>query len=203
MLVLIAEDDSISGRMLGRLLGGLGHSVITVGDGPSAFAALTAEGGPRLAILDWMMPGYDGVEVIRRVRAAPTGRTAYLMLLTSRGGRADLVCGLEAGANDFLTKPFDPAELRARLNVGCRFVELQAELARRVAELEDSLARVQTLEGLISICMHCHRIHAGPDSWEKLESYIGRHSRARFSHGLCPTCLETYYPEDGEPDPIP
>ncbi len=118
-----------------------------VADGEDAWAALKGDDAPEIAILDWEMPGLDGAEVCRRVRALGRERYTYLLLLTSRDGRQDMVQGLEAGADDYLIKPFDPAELKARLNTGRRILRLQAELitareAMRLQATRDSLTGV-------------------------------------------------------------
>ena len=123
MRILIADDDRVSRRMLEGILTRYGHDVLAVADGLAAQAALLQADGPRLAILDWMMPGADGLAVCRAVRqiAEPY---VYLILLTSRDRREDMLAGLDAGADDFLTKPMDSIELRARLRSGARVLEL-------------------------------------------------------------------------------
>ncbi len=143
MKILIADDDLVSRRLLERTLVGLGHEVTAVGDGLAAVAALLAPDGPRLAILDWMMPGATGLEVCQLIRQRPAPYV-YILLLTARDQREDIVVGLDAGADDFLTKPFDALELRARLRPGERVVELQAGLieareALREVAIHDSL----------------------------------------------------------------
>jgi DNA-binding response OmpR family regulator len=110
------------------------------------------------------------------------------MLLTSRSARSDLVAGLEAGADDYLVKPFDLGELRARVHVGMRVATLQERLADRVAELQAALASVKQLSGLLPICSYCKRIRSDKDYWEQVDSYVAHHSEAQFSHGICPTC---------------
>ena len=139
MRVLIAEDDPVSRRVLFATLVKWGHEVLVAGDGLEAWAALQAEDAPPLAILDWMMPEMDGLEVCRRVRRREAASPPYLILLTARSLKEDLVEGLEAGADDFLTKPFDRNELRVRLQVGARIVDLQRSLAERVRELEEAV----------------------------------------------------------------
>jgi diguanylate cyclase (GGDEF)-like protein len=143
MRILIADDDLLSRRLLERTLVALGHEVMAVGDGLAAVAALLRPDGPRIAILDWMMPGATGLEVCRlvRQRAAPY---VYILLLTSRDRREDIVTGLDAGADDFLTKPLDALELRARLRPGERVLDLQEGLIRtqdafRELAIHDSL----------------------------------------------------------------
>jgi AmiR/NasT family two-component response regulator len=101
---------------------------------------------------------------------------------------------LQSGANDYIIKPFHNEEFRARLDIGCRMVELQTALVERVKELENALAEIKTLQGLLPICMHCHKIREGRDGWTRLEEYVSRHSEAKFSHGLCPECLAKFYP---------
>jgi DNA-binding response OmpR family regulator len=135
-----------------------------------------------------MMPTLDGPELCRRIRANTATAPMYVMLLTSRSARSDLVAGLEAGADDYLVKPFDLGELRARVHVGMRVATLQERLADRVAELQAALASVKQLSGLLPICSYCKRIRSDKDYWEQVDSYIAHHSEAQFSHGICPTC---------------
>src|SRR5260221_9986880 len=118
MRILLAEDDLLSLRRLQATLIGWGYDVAAATDGAEALRLLQAKDAPRLMILDWMMPGLDGLEVCREVRAMPLAVPAYILLLTARGGKEDIVEGLDAGADDYLTKPFDLEELRARLRVG-------------------------------------------------------------------------------------
>jgi DNA-binding response OmpR family regulator len=189
--VLIAEDDPVSRRLLGANLHKWGHQVRDVEDGIAAWEAMQEEDAPALAILDWMMPGLDGVEVCRRARQRSPAPPLYVILLTARTRPEDIVQALDAGADDYVTKPFHAAELRARLGVGIRVVQLQLELARRIAELEEALARVDELHGILPICSYCKRIRSDTDSWHRVEEYVSAHSAARFSHGVCPACLET------------
>ena len=128
MKILIAEDDGASRRLLEATLAGWGYDVEVTCDGFAAREALLAAGGPRLAILDWMMPGVDGVAVCREVRAAGLEAYRYVVLLTSQSGDDDLAIGLDAGADDFIAKPFRPPELRARLRSGRRILALHDEL---------------------------------------------------------------------------
>src|SRR5258707_6175880 len=128
MKILIAEDHAPSGRVLGELLQAWGYEAAIVHDGQQALEALRGPHAPRLALLDWQMPGLDGIEVCRRLRQEGDQPYAYLLLLTGLGGRQEMLAGLEAGADDFLTKPIDEAELKARLTAGQRIVALQERL---------------------------------------------------------------------------
>ena len=128
MDILIAEDDLISRRLLEAHLVKWGHEVLACKDGQEAWEILQHSGAPSLLILDWMMPGLDGVELCRMVRGLPHGELAYIILLTAKAEKSDVIHGLEAGANDYVTKPFDAEELQARTRVGQRVIQLQDRL---------------------------------------------------------------------------
>lgn len=194
MRALIAEDEAVSRRLLEATLVGLGYDVTSVEDGARAWELLRVEKGIQLAVLDWMMPGLDGIEVCRRLRQRG-GPYVYVILLTARDRTEDVVIGLDAGADDYVTKPFDPQELRSRLRAGERIVRLESGLAQKVGELEDTLAHVKKLEGLLPICMHCKMIRNEGNDWQRLEEYIQGHSDASFTHSLCDACAGKYYPE--------
>lgn len=150
MKLLIAEDDPFFRRILEQLLGSE-FDISTAGDGTVAWTMLEQDDGPRLAILDWVMPGLSGPEVCRLVRTTPQVASAYLILLTDKNSAADITAGLRAGADDYLTKPFDPGELRARVGMARRIVELQADLATQVTALEDALQREKLLQTRVSL----------------------------------------------------
>ncbi len=149
MKVLIAEDDVTSRILLQKVLSRWDYEVVATKNGLEAWEVLQSEDAPRLAILDWMMPELDGVEVCRRVRALDAEQPPYLILLTARGGTDDIVEGLDAGADDYLGKPYDPEELRARVDVGRRFLELNERLieAQRALEVQ---ARTDALTGILN-----------------------------------------------------
>jgi phosphoserine phosphatase RsbU/P len=111
-----------------------------------------------------------------------------VLIVTSRELTEDLVAALDAGADDYVTKPFQVEELKARVGVGLRVASLQRRLADRVAELEHALAHVTRLQGLLPICMYCKKIRNDQNYWTQVETYITDHSEVRFSHGICPEC---------------
>lgn len=191
MRILIAEDDPVSRCLLQVTLTRWNHELTVTSDGEEALAAMVAESAPPLAILDWMMPKLDGVEVCRMIRAGGRTPPPYIILLTAKSGREALVEGLDAGANDYIVKPFDREELRARVGVGIRVVELQRALADRIVQLEETLAQVKQLQGLLPICTYCKRIRDDENYWQRVEEYITRYTDARFTHGVCPECLES------------
>lgn len=188
MKILIAEDDPVSRRILEATLARFGHEVVVAADGAEAWGVLQCNDAPSLAILDWMMPELDGVEICRRLRSIPNATPPYLILLTAKIGKENVVAGLEAGASDYLTKPFDRAELRARVQVGAQVLELQKNLADRVSELEDALAQVKQLQGLLPICSYCKNIRDEQNYWQRIDSYLMDHADVMFSHGICPDC---------------
>ena len=130
MKVLIADDDNVNRRILERFLLKWGYAVVTANDGDEAWRVLQAPDAPRLAILDWMMPGLDGSEICQEMRKRKDHAYTYILLLTAKFQKRDILEGLDAGADDYLTKPFDSNELRARLRAGRRILELQEELIR-------------------------------------------------------------------------
>lgn len=143
MKILIADDESISRRLLAATLSRLGHEAVATEDGSQAWAELERPDSPQLAILDWNMPGLDGLEICRRLRLRK-GRYTYVILVTARSGSGHLVEGLEAGADDFIAKPFDAAELSARVRAGARIVELQRENDRSRSYLSSVLAHMES-----------------------------------------------------------
>jgi sigma-B regulation protein RsbU (phosphoserine phosphatase) len=188
--ILIAEDDRTSRRMLESILVDWGFNVTAACDGEEAWHILQQPEAPRLAIIDWLMPKMDGLEVCRQARTLE--RTPpYLILLTVKTNREDIVTGLRAGADDYITKPFDLAELAARLQVGRRILDLQGNLTARIRELEQALSEVKQLQGLLPICMYCKKIRNDQNYWEQVEIYVSERSHASFTHGICPACMET------------
>jgi sigma-B regulation protein RsbU (phosphoserine phosphatase) len=188
MKILIAEDDPISRVVLERTLTSWGHEVVVVCDGEAAWEILKRADAPKLAILDWMMPLVDGLEVCRRVRTLARTEPTYIILLTAKHQKEDIANGLDSGANDYVTKPFDRRELRARLNVGERMTILQRDLAERVHALEAALEQIHQLQTLLPICSYCKSVRDDQNYWQKLDTYFAKHSDVQFSHGICPDC---------------
>ena len=190
MRVLIADDDATLRYGLSVQLQKWGYEPVVCEDGDGARAVLTGEAPPPLAILDWSMPGADGIALCREIRATPSLASTYVVLLTARDRLDEIVSGLEQGADEYIVKPFELDVLRARLQSGARIAQLQQSLAQRVEELQNALATVKQLSGLLPICAYCKRIRRDDNYWQQLEGYIAEHSEADFSHGVCPPCLE-------------
>ena len=189
--VLIVDDDTALAEMLGIVLRGEGFETAAVSDGDRAFGAFR-EFKPDLVLLDLMLPGRDGIDVCRQIRAESG---VPIVMLTAKSDTVDVVVGLESGADDYVIKPFKPAELKARAQVGMRMVALQESMARRLAELEQALANVKQLRGLLPMCAYCKKIRVDDKYWQQLESYLADHSDAEFSHGICPECFPSVLDE--------
>jgi phosphoserine phosphatase RsbU/P len=196
--ILIADDDQVSRTLLVRTIEVWGHEAEVVGDGVEAVTRLISPSAPLLAILDWGMPGLEGPDVCRSVRGAALRMQPYLVMLTARHAPEDLAVALEAGADDFLSKPFNRVELMARLHAGMRILNLHRALTDRIQELEESRVREHHLRTLTPICSYCKKIRGDKDDWEPIDQYLAEHGY-RFTHAVCPSCLDTM----GTLPPIP
>ena len=167
-------------------------------DGAQAMEAFRQNSRLQLAVLDWMMPELEGVEVCRRIKAEQGRPFTYVIMLTALNQKEDLVRAFDAGADDYVSKPWDALELRSRLKAGTRIIELEASLSAKIGEFQAALDQVQELEQILPICAWCHKIRDDSDYWGSVEEYFEGHSKTRFSHSICPTCLEAKYGPDGE-----
>lgn len=196
--VLVADDDRTMRRILTAILEKNGYRVTTAENGQQVVERANRNALPALVVTDWEMPGMSGIDVCRALRERPDGDRFYLIVVTGNTTEQHLLTALEAGADDFIPKPPRVPELLARVRAGKRVVEMRERLASQVVALEQALAEVRTLRGLIPICMHCHRIRTGPSDWQRLEAYLEAHSEALMSHVLCDECMEKFYPETEE-----
>ncbi len=203
MRILIAEDDATSRIVLATVLKKDGYDVTATDDGGAAWEVLQKADAPRLAILDLMMPGIDGLELVRRVRAIPSAAPPYLIIVSTKSEKVDVIAALDAGANDYLTKPFDPGELRARIEVGRRMIEMRFELNEKVEELSQALAEVRTLKGIVPICANCKSVRDDQGYWNRVETYLNEHTEADFTHAVCPDCMKRLYPQFKDDDSAP
>ena len=190
MKLLIAEDDLGSRRLLQTLVAHWGYDAVVTRDGLEAWHAFERDEPPPLALLDWNMPRMEGVEVCHRIKESARLRSTYVILLTAQGKSENIVTGLEAGADDYIVKPYEQAELRARLKVGARTVALQRSLADRVQALQDALDQVKRLQGLLPMCAWCKKIRSDEHYWQTVDHYLAQHTEAQFSHGICPDCRD-------------
>lgn len=177
MRVLVVEDETVTRRRMVRRLTKMGYEVTEASDGMEGWRLFLQQEFP-LVLCDWMMPELDGPGLCRRIRSARARRYTYFILITSLSGKSNYMAGIEAGADDLLTKGDDPDLLNARLHV-----------ARRILALQDE---VKQLQGLLPICQYCKRIRDETNEWTEMESYISQRSAADFSHGICPECVDRY-----------
>lgn len=194
MKILIAEDEKTSRKILEKMLTKAGHDVGAFEDGLKALASTQKE-APDMLITDWMMPDLDGLELCRRVRALNLSSYVYIILLTALTEKERITQGLDAGADDYITKPFDRTELLARVRAGERVIQLEKSLRQKNKELSEALAQVKQLKGLLPICMYCKKIRNDENYWQQVEEYLVEHTEADFSHSICPECMEKNFPE--------
>jgi sigma-B regulation protein RsbU (phosphoserine phosphatase) len=189
--VLIAEDEFTTRMMVQVCLEDWGYKVESVTDGKEAWEILRRPAAPHIAILDWEMPGMDGVEVCRRAKELDIENPPYVILLTGRDSEQDIVLGFDAGADDYMTKPFNDNELRARVRVAERLVRTQNSLAQSVAELKDALNQLEKLEGAIEICGSCQNVLNPYDlEWHTFEDVMNNGADPRFIVTTCTSCCK-------------
>lgn len=178
MQVLIADDEPTTLKLIANLISELGHAPVLAQSGDEALRILSGPKSPRIAVLDWVMPGLSGLELCREIRKTESLVEKYIILVTVRDEPDDLIRGLDAGANDYITKPFNRGELRARVNVGLKTIQL--------------LDEVKELRELVPICCVCKKIRDEKSFWHTVEEYFGRRSNLQFTHGICTSCKESY-----------
>lgn len=188
-LVLIAEDDTTTRTMLEKILSGWNYKIEIAKDGAEAWTKLQS-GRFTIAILDWLMPEIDGVSICRKIREANFDNYIYVILLTVMTKTEDVIFGLDAGADDYIKKPFETGELHSRLRVGERLLALEQSLRTKVNELKESIDEVRQLKELIPICSYCKKVRDDQDYWQQLEDFISVQTGSQFTHGICPDCKE-------------
>ncbi len=181
MKILLADDDTTFRLVLTAKLQKLGHEVVAVVDGLEAWDAFQKEYFPIL-ITDWIMPRLNGLVLSTLVRAKPHDKYTYVIMVASRGGKENFLEAMQAGVDDFITKPPDDEELAARLLVGQRIVGVQNHVKR--------------LETVMSICSYCKKIRGQDDQWLSLEDYASKQLHFLPSHGLCPVCFAEHVAPD-------
>ncbi|MCD6362290.1 MAG: response regulator [Armatimonadetes bacterium] len=187
MRILCVDDDPATRALLKRALEAAGYEVIPATGGDEAIR-IWEEQRPQIVITDWVMPGADGEQLCRHIRAAHDERYTYIIMLTVKELQEDVLAGLRAGADDYIKKPFDRHELVQRVKAGHRIIRLETTLAEKIGELREALGRVRTLEGILPTCSYCGKIRDEDGNWHTLESYIRHTTLAEFSHGYCPEC---------------
>ncbi len=177
MKILVADDDRLTCALLKGVFSKLGHDVTTVDNGVDAWR-VAKDGQFPLVTLDWMMPGLEGVEVCRRIRAEPRPQYTYVILVTGKVDESSFRLGMSAGADDFFTKPVDIGLLATRLQVAERILSLQREVGE--------------LKAILPVCIYCRRIRTDEDAWAKIERYLAQNADVELSENICRECYEKH-----------
>jgi CheY-like chemotaxis protein len=202
MKILIVDDQPENLLLLTKILERPGLVIVKARSGEEALKSV--EGlDLALAILDIQMPGMNGFELAEALHASEPAAKTPIIFLTALSAQDRFICkGYEAGAVDYLFKPVEPQIIRSKVAVFLelhrqrRLIEEQSKLLEeKVRSLQEALEQIKTLKGIIPICSHCKKIRSDSGAWEQIERYIEKHSDAGFSHGICPDCLKTHFPE--------
>ena len=199
--ILVVDDTKMNLRILVEALGNEGYRVRPALNGEIALEAAQKE-VPDLILLDILMPGMDGYQVCETLKQDENLKEIPVIFISALDEVGDKMKGFRAGGVDYISKPFQTEEVLARVRTHLTLRNLQKDLQEKNIhlqklnrDLQSALDEIKTLRGIIPICSHCKKIRNDDDSWQRIEKYIGEHSEAEFSHGICPECLKKYYPE--------
>lgn len=187
MKILIAEDDVFFRRLLQQVLAPE-HDLVLAEDGGQAWNILQDPDHPPMALLDWVMPVLSGPQICRKARELSQLTGMYLMLLTARNSTPDVVSGLRAGADDYVTKPFVPEELRARVRIGERLIRLEWESKHQAEQLRRAADLAQHMERLLPICPRCRRVRTSSSYWEEVNTFLRDRESELPQVSACPGC---------------
>ncbi len=199
--ILVVDDTKMNLRILAEALGAEGYRVRPALNGEIALEAAQKE-VPDLILLDILMPGMNGYQVCETLKEDARLKDIPVIFISALDEVGDKMKGFRAGGVDYISKPFQTEEVLARVRTHLTLRNLQKDLQEKNihlqklnSDLQSALDEIKTLRGIIPICSHCKKIRDDDDSWQRIEKYIGEHSDAEFSHGICPECLKKYYPE--------
>ena len=188
MKILIAEDEYTTRLMVQVCLENWGYSIESVEDGKKAWDIINQKNPPQIAVLDWEMPGISGIDLCRKIKSLDRSSPIHVILLTARDSKNDISQGFEAGADDYITKPFNDDELGARIRVAERIVTIQSSLNSSLEELREALDMVQSFEEPVAVCSTCQKIGAFDGSWRTPEKLLEYPVDPRFFQLDCPSC---------------
>lgn len=192
-VVLIVDDVTDNIRVLGNMLKNRGYTVIPATSGQQAIN-IARDRKPDLILLDIQMPEMDGYHTCETIKSDPQMHDIPVIFLTARHDPEDIVRGFEIGGVDYITKPFNSTELFARVSVHIELKKIRDRQTVLIGELQNALAEVKRLSGMLPICAGCKKIRDDRGYWLQVEEYISEHSEAEFTHSMCPDCLAKYYP---------
>ena len=191
--ILIVDDSPEILLATSRLLRSAGYQVSEAHNGQSGLAAV-ADNKPDLVLLDVQLPDISGYEVCRRIKADATLKGSYVMMMSNQMTTPDHQAqGLEIGADGYATRPMTNRELLARIQAMARIIKAERERDRVIDQLQQALATIKTLRGMLPICAACKKIRTDSGYWETIEHYIKKHSDAEFTHSICPDCEQHLY----------
>ncbi|MGE0085198.1 MAG: response regulator [Desulfococcaceae bacterium] len=192
--ILVVDDEPWNLQIMRQILRDR-YDAFFATDGQKALE-LTEKMLPDIILLDIMMPGMDGYRVCELLKSNEVSREIPVLFISSLSDTGDKVKAFEAGGVDYVSKPFQKQEVLARISTHLNSRSLQKRLKEKVAELEEALANIKTLKGLLPICSHCKKIRDDQGYWKQIEVYIQNHSDALFSHSICPDCIEEIYSKE-------
>jgi len=186
--VLAVDDDAATRQTMMAVIQSAGWTPVVVEDPEEAHDILMGPDAPPIALIDWQMPKLSGIDLCRLLRRADPDARPYVIFVTANTAADDIVTGLDAGADGYMTKPISAIELQARVRAGLRTIAVQSELRLRLRAAETLMAQVKPLRELMPICCYCHRVRHDEELWSSLEDYLRTKVNVRFTHGFCPTC---------------
>ena len=192
--ILVVDDEEMVVLYLSKRLKKPNYDVVTCLSGEEALETVKASDFD-VVILDVMLPGIDGYEVCRRLKSDKRTSGTMVLILSVRRTLEERLKGYEVEADDYITKPYDPEELLAKVQILVRLKNALDERDRVIYKLEEALSKVKTLYGLLPICSLCKKIRDDQGYWNQIEDYVGKHCPAEFSHSICPECAKRHYPE--------
>ncbi|MBN2282185.1 MAG: response regulator [Candidatus Marinimicrobia bacterium] len=193
-IILMVDDVPKNLQVLGNILNKEGYKISAALNGEQALKILE-NAKPDLILLDVMMPGLSGFDVIKEIQKNEELAEIPVIFLTAKTEKEDVIQGIELGAVDYVTKPFNSIELLARVRNHLELKLSKDRLKKMNAELQKALREIKTLKGLVPICANCKKIRDDDGFWQEVEHYVAAHTEADFSHGICPDCMKELYPE--------
>jgi len=196
-LILMVDDLPKNLQVLGSILREKDYRISAAVSGKQALEMLPGI-NPDLILLDIMMPDMDGFEVCRQIKKIPASKDIPIIFLTAKTEHEDILKGFSAGGIDYITKPFNAEELLARAGTHIQLKQARDREKELIAELQNALAKVKLLSGLLPMCSNCKMIRDDAGYWRQVEDYLSEHSEAQLSHSLCPNCVQELYPDLAE-----
>ncbi len=193
-IILMVDDVPKNLQVLGNILSKEGYKISAALNGEQALNILD-KATPDLILLDIMMPGLNGFEVMKKIQNDKKAKEIPVIFLTAKTEKEDVIQGIELGAVDYITKPFNATELKARVHNHLELKLSKDRLKKLNSELQTALDEIKTLKGLVPICASCKKVRDDDGYWQEVEHYVSAHTEANFSHGVCPNCMEKLYPD--------